>query len=160
MAASPSPYERTRCHRLGWAFERAGWLLILAATIAAALGVFGDGWLSSVEARAGALTVRYPRFARAHAPLDIVLEWTPERVETDLRIARSYLDGFEIVAALPAFTGTAVDSRRVYYTFRVRAPQSRLSVRLTLKPERAGRFSGAFGFDDGPEVVIRQFVFP
>jgi hypothetical protein len=31
---------------------------------------------------------------------------------------------------------------------------------LTLKPARAGRFDGELGFDDGPELVIRQLVLP
>jgi hypothetical protein len=133
---------------------------MLVITIAAALGLLGHGWLSSAEARAGALTAGFPRFARAHAPLEIVLEWTPERDDTDLWIDREYLDAFVIEQVLPASMSTAVDSRRIYYTFRARSPRTRISVRLTLKPARAGRLDGELGFDDGPEVVIRQLVLP
>ena len=135
-------------------------MVMLAVTIAALLGVFGDGWLSRAEARAGTLTVHYARFARAHAPLDLVVEWTPEQGETDLWVARGYLDGFAIESVLPAFAETAADSGRVYYRFQTRTPQERLSVRFTLKPERAGRFMGELGADDGQAIVIRQLIFP
>jgi uncharacterized protein YhdP len=160
MAYSPSRYEHTRCCRLGWAFERTGWLCMLAVTIAAAFGVFGNGWYSTSEVRTSAWTARYPRFARAHAPLELVLEWTPERSESELWIARDYLDLFEIEEVLPAPAATEVDSRRVYYTFRSRQPQARIAVHFRLKPEHAGRFDGEVGFTDGSEIAVRQIVFP
>src|SRR5688500_10852973 len=102
MALNLSRYERTRCYRLGWAFERAGWIAMAAILAAAAAGLFGHGWLSETEAAAGdALTVRYSRFFRAHSPIELAVEWLPGSQEPALWIARSYLDEFEIAEIRP-----------------------------------------------------------
>lgn len=75
MAANPSRYERTRCYRRGWVFERTGWAVMTATLLGAGFGVFGDGWLSAARTAAGeSLAAGYPRFCRAHAPLDLTVE--------------------------------------------------------------------------------------
>jgi hypothetical protein len=102
MAISPSRYERTRCLRRSWVFERSGWVAMAATAAAAALGLFGDGWVSAANASAGeSLTVEYARFGRTHAPLEMTVEWQPQR-EAALSIARSYLDAFAIEEIRPA----------------------------------------------------------
>jgi hypothetical protein len=133
---------------------------MLAAAVAAALGVFGNGWFAATEARAGQGSAEYARFARAHAPLELVLEWVPQRAEAELWIARAYLDRFEIEEVVPVPVATETDSTRIYYTFRARQPQARIAVHFRLRPEHAGRFDGAIGFDDGTELAVRQIVFP
>ena len=107
MADSLSRYAHTRCYRLGWIFERTGWVLMAVIIGAALLGFFGGGALGAVHAAAGdALAVRYPRFARANAPLELVIEWAPQQVEATIWISRPYIDQFADEEVLPAPAGS------------------------------------------------------
>jgi hypothetical protein len=161
MATGLSRYERTRCFRRGWIFERAGWIAMAAIVLGAASGFFGNGRLSGRAATAGeALTVHYPRFARAHAPLALTVEWLAQQHDAELWISRSYLDGFEVEEILPPPAAVTVGPSRVYYTFRAQEPAARIAVRFRLKPEHGGRIDGRIGFHEQLEVELRQFVFP
>jgi hypothetical protein len=161
MPSTPSRFERTRCFRLGWLFERVGWIAMAAVLIAAAAGLFGNGWLSEREVSAGgALTAKYPRFGRAHAPLELAVEWLPRQEAAALWISRSYLDGFEITEIRPPPSGVTVDAGRMRYTFRTARPHAPVRVAFMLKPKRGGSFIGRVGLEDELDVEIRHFVFP
>jgi len=161
MAGTPSRYERTRCFRRGWAFERTGWIAMAAISIAAGAGLFGNGPLSGRQATArDELIVHYPRFLRAHAPLELSVEWLPRQQDADLWIARSYLDTFEIEEILPPPAAVTIGASRIYYTFRAREPAARIGARFRLRPKHGGRISGRIGSADELEVEVRQFVFP
>lgn|SRR6185503_3805620 len=161
MPSTPSRFERTRCFRLGWIFERVGWSAMAAVLIAAAAGLFGNGWLSGREVDAGGvLTAKYPSFCRAHAPLELAVEWLPRQEQAALWISRSYLDGFEIAEIRPTPSGVTVDADRMHYTFRTAKPHTPVSVTFMLKPKRGGSFIGRVGLEDELDVEIRQFVFP
>ena len=91
MAAHFSRYQLTRCHRLGWTLERIGWGFMAATMLAAVVGLFGAGWLSTAEAtRSDSGTVRYPRFGRAHSPLELEIEWAAGPRDAVLWIERAY----------------------------------------------------------------------
>ena len=53
MAANFSRYQLTRCHRLGWTLERIGWGFMAATMLAAVVGLFGDGLLSTARNQRG-----------------------------------------------------------------------------------------------------------
>jgi hypothetical protein len=130
-------------------------------TRAAGAGLFGNGPLSGRQAAAGdALVVHYPRFSRAHAPLELSVEWLPRQQDAELWIARSYLDNFEIEEILPPPAAVTIAASRIYYTFGAREPAARIGARFRLKPKHGGRISGRIGSDDDLEVELRQFVFP
>jgi hypothetical protein len=159
MASSPSRYERTRCVRRGWLFERVGWVAMAVIVTAAALGVFGGGWLSRAEAKAGdSLAVRYSRYARVGAPLEVVVEWLPGQQPT-LWLARSYLDAFAVQEIRPTPATVTAAADRLYYEFRALERQRRVQVTFTLEPKRGGAVSGRIGAGE-LDVGVRQFVFP
>jgi hypothetical protein len=160
MASNPSRYERTRCFRRGWLFERAGWIAMAAILAAAAVGLFGHGWVSDSEASAGELTVKYSRFCRAHSPLELTVGWLPRAEESTLWIARSYLDEFEIAEIRPAPSSQTLAGERMYYAFRSSNPGTRVEVTFRLKAEHGGLYRGRLGSDDALAVEIRQLVFP
>jgi hypothetical protein len=161
MARALSRHGHTRCYRLGWAFERTGWVVMAIVVSSALAGVFGNGLLSSVETASGdALAARYPRFARAHAPLDVEVEWATAETEAAVWIARDYLDEFEIDGVRPAPAAVTLERDRIYYTFRLSEQSDRARVSFRLRPERAGHISGALGVDAEAEVELRHLIFP
>ena len=161
MASDPSRYERARCFRRGWVFERVGWIAMAAILAAAAVGLFGHGWLSEAEVAAGdALTVKYSRFYRAHSPIELAFDWSPRGQEPALWISRSYLDVFEIAEIRPTPSAVTQEPDRIYYAFRSSKPGARVAVTFMLKAEHGGSLRGRMGVDGGLDVEIRQLVFP
>ena len=159
MAASISRFEQTRCFRRGWLFERIGWVLMALTIAAAAIGVLGGGWLSSAEAASGDVAVRYPRFARAHAPFVISIDW-PAQAAAVVSLDRAYLEHFAITEVRPTASSEAVDAQRIHYTFDTRDGAGRVSAELELRAHRGGRFVGSIALGAEPPIAIRQFIFP
>jgi protein-L-isoaspartate(D-aspartate) O-methyltransferase len=161
MAGSLSRHQRTRCHRLSWVFERTGWALMALIVAGAVAGFFGGGSLSFVDVSAGeALVARYPRFARANAPLDLAVEWTARQGDATIWISRAYLDQFAVEELLPTPSGTTLDSERIYYTFRTQSPDDRIRVVFRLRPDHGGRLTGSLGVDAEATLELRQLIFP
>ncbi len=131
-----------------------------AVATGAAAGLFGNGPLSARQASERDLTVHYPRFSRAQAPLVLAVEWLPQQQDAELWIERAYLERFQIDEILPSPTAVSVDEDRVYYTFRAREPAARVGARFRLKPEHGGMISGRIGSDRELAIEVRQFVFP
>jgi protein-L-isoaspartate(D-aspartate) O-methyltransferase len=161
MAASPSRYERTRCFRRGWALERAGWLAMAVVAAAAAVGLFGDGWISDASASAGdSLTVAYPHFARSEAPFEVTVDWSPRGQEAGLWIERSYLEQIEIEEIRPAPAAVRIGRDRIHYVFEALEAETRVRVTFRLEPQHAGAIRGRIGADDDLAVEVRHLVFP
>jgi len=161
MAGSLSRYQHTRCVRLGWVFERTGWLVMAAVAAAAAAGIFGGGSLSDVEVAAGeTLAAQYPRFARAGASLELAVEWTPQQGDATLWVSRAYLDQFAVEEVRPTPSTTTIDRERIYYTFRTDRLQDRVQVMFRLRPDRGGRLTGSLGIEGAAAVELRQLIFP
>jgi hypothetical protein len=162
MSSNPSRYERTRCFRRGWVFERVGWVAMAVVLVAAVIGLFGGpGWLSETEAAIGdELIVKYSRFCRAHSPIELTVVWVPRTQEPALWIARSYLDEFEIEEIRPTPSAVTLETDRIHYAFRSSRPAARVEVTFRLKAEHGGRYRGRIGVDDGLDVEVRQLVFP
>lgn len=128
--------------------------------VAGAAGVFGNGWLSAARASNDDLTVEYPRFSRAHAPLRLTVEWPATQPETVLWIARSYIDRFDVIEINPPPASVAAGAERIYYAFRARDTRTRVAATFTLEPREAGLLRGSLGVELGPEVEARHWVFP
>ena len=167
MAANFSRYQLTRCHRMGWTLERIGWGFMAATMLAAAVGLFGGGWLSTAETSgSGAAAVRYPRFGRAHSPFELQIGWSAGARDAAgprdavLWIDRAYLDDFAIEEVRPAPLAVTLDSQRIQYSFRVSEPNVRVAVEFTLRAKHGGVFSGSLGFGEEFGLTVRQYIFP
>jgi hypothetical protein len=69
-------------HRKGWIVQRIGWVLMFGFLIAALLGLFGEGPLSSKKLQAGNVSVQYERFGRYEHGMEIRLQSTGENIST------------------------------------------------------------------------------
>lgn len=133
----------------------------MAAIVAgAAAGAFGGGVLDETTASAGDLRIAFPRFGRAHTPLDVEIEWSADAPETVLWIARDYVDRFTIDEVRPSPAAVVVGPDRIFYTLRTQGAGSRVKARFALRPQGAGAVRGRIGVTDGPDVEIRHWVFP
>ena len=111
-----------RFHRRMWRVQRAGWLAMLAITLAALTGLLGPGPLSrAVTAQPAGLRVEHPRFARVDAPQSLRVHLptsAPPGGGYRLGLGRRFLDRVRIEAVVPPPVATeAAYDGRIVYTF-------------------------------------------
>ena len=151
--------------RRSWRVQRVGWMVFAALAFAALAGLFGAGPLSNAEAgsQASGLRIEYERFARLHAPTNLV-------IRTDRRLARNdelavvlsgaALRGLELPSTMPPPDGTSVAPEAVILRFRTDRQPGELTVVLHAKPRQMGLLTTQVGLRDGPTHAIRQWIYP
>jgi hypothetical protein len=146
--------------RRDWRFQRAGQLALLAAILAALMGLFGRGPVAHASAvgQADAWRVRYSRFVRHRAPDRIEVQLTGAGAGTHRRLwlDRDYLDWTDVQRVVPEPAAVVAERDRVVYSFDG-APER---ITFEILPERVGRSRTRLGVGDDPPVVLTQFVFP
>ena len=145
-----------------WVVERVGWTLLSAVLIAAALGAFGSGLFSTVEAAppGNGFSVNYARFERMQSP--VTLEVTPGRSgggETLVWISSSYLDKVSVNAIMPEPERMVLGGNRIEFHFATSGP-SPAAIRFSMEADEAGPATGEIGVDESGAVPIRQFFYP
>jgi hypothetical protein len=148
--------------RREWAFQRAGWVVLLLLVVAAALGLFGSGPLSDALAEdgSGTLRVEYERFARFHGPATVKVELGPGSVTQDearLVLSRRFVERIAQLEIAPEPDQAEMGADTFTYVFRAREPGS---VTLRYLPDHFGTLDTTIAIEDGPAVEISQFVYP
>jgi hypothetical protein len=87
-------------HRKGWVIQRIGWILMFAFLIAALLGLFGEGPLSSKNIKVGNIEIAYERFCRYEHGMKIKLQSNDENIST-VSIPQDYLENFRVGEIVP-----------------------------------------------------------
>ena len=145
-----------------WVAERIGWVALSAVLVAAALGLFGSGLLSRVEASppGGAYKVTYGRFERMQSPMTLrVMPGRSDGGVTRVWISSSYLDGMTIQGILPEPQEMVLDGDRVLFRFPRNGPTA-AAIKFSLEGDSPGPVTGELGVDDAGAVPIRQFFYP
>jgi len=142
-----------------WKVQRIGWFLLSLAVLAAALGLFGRGFLSRASASTGGLHLRYERLERFQRPTSMQLRISATAEQTtSLLIERRYLDAIRIERIMPEPEQAAAHARGLIYHFASHGEPITITFHLQL--ERFGLVSGQIGLLDGPMLSFNQFVFP
>ncbi|WP_262030849.1 hypothetical protein [Microvirga sp. Mcv34] len=149
--------------RVLWRFERSGWAILAGFVGAALLGLFGEGWLSRVEAQvpSGALAVRYDRFTRNDTPTIVEVRLTaanPSGLQW-LSLSGDYLKDMRIDRVVPEPEQTLVFQKTIRFGFDPGQAGDRTLVTLTLSPSRPGLVRGAVVVDSS-KLPLVQFVYP
>jgi hypothetical protein len=151
--------------RKSWRVQRIGWVAMLAIAVAALLGLFGNGPLSS--ARAGGagsgLSITYERFTRKGAQHSIDVEAGPSSVVSDsvrIWIAREWVDANHVVGITPEPARSDVHPDRIVYTFNASRSDKPIAIRFELEAQWLGSRRGTAGIVNGPTVEFGQFAYP
>lgn len=139
--------------RREWAVQRAGWAVLSLFVLAALAGAFGHGPLSSAEATAGTVQVRYERFVRWETPT--TLEVTAGAPGSFV-LGAAYLARVRVEEIHPEPKAQQPVPGGVRYTF----DGAPAVVRFTVEPQRMGRLHGRLVAPGGATTTLRQFVYP
>jgi hypothetical protein len=144
--------------------QRAGWIVMSVIVAAAAGGLLGSGPLGKATASAGgAFTVEYERLTRYQAQQTLRIQLQPTvtgRREARLWISRQFLDSSKIESIVPTPLRVEGSADRIHYVFHMSKPGDPLLVSFNIQAEQIGLVDARIGVDDGPDVKLKQFVYP
>jgi hypothetical protein len=149
-----------------WLFERAGTAVLCALLAAAALGLFGGGCLTKATATdaAGAVTVAYPRFARAQSPVRWRVEVRPEpsTEDGDLRLwlSSGCFERLSLEHVTPEPRATEAGASGLTFVFDGDGSGSAAVVHFVFQAHRAGKVAGAIGRNPEDAARVRLFIYP
>jgi len=158
--------EDMEFQRTSWRVQRAGWIVMLAAVVAAILGLFGQGPLAAGHAggATAGFSVDFERFARLTAPQSLDIEIWPKARTTDstasIWLDRDWLDAHEVSSILPEPESMSLQPDRVLYAFSAPASGVPLRIRFRLEAREFGRIEGRAGVPGGPSYSFKQLVYP
>jgi hypothetical protein len=157
--------QKLRHQEREWRIQLYGWALMLAIVVAALLGVFGTGPLSSATAGSepAGLTVKYERFIRHQGEMELTIQIAPGQVESgqvELWIDHAYLDDMVIedVQPEPEEVRTSGDQR--IYVFAVDSADAVLNVHIDSTPKAMGRLESKMGVNEGSGITFTQISLP
>ncbi len=133
--------------------------------IAALLGLFSSGPLSSTTAQgaAGSVRIEYDRFERFLTPsrLRVVFPAAADANGTvSLRFSRSYLESIQIEQIQPEPRQSLTAADGVVFVFSSAAADGPGMAFFAIKPQEIGLVQGRIGLAGQPPVRFTQFVYP
>lgn len=148
--------------RGAWVVQRVAWSLFAAIIVAALLGLFGRGLLSSAESSAGGgdLSASYDRVARILTPTTLEVTLPVDGDEVKLWVDRQYLDRMGLQDVHPDPDSVEGSAERWTYTFKPAPDATELVVIFQLKPQSVGKANAKLGAEGGPGLDFSQLVLP
>ena len=150
-------------HRVAWRVERIGWTAMALAIVAALVGVFGGGPLSSVHAGGGGLAIEYQRFQRSSAENDYRFDLDAALVRDGrlrLRLDQALLDDMELDSIIPEPEAVIAGNDHTEFVFLAAPGNGQARVVFRFRPATFGRRAGRVEVPGAPPVVIDQFIYP
>ena len=139
-----------------WKIQRAGWVLLLLFVSSAALGVFGNGWLSKVHRQLNEYSVDYERFGRYGMPQQIKLMAPSKEGKVVFTFPQSFTELYEIQSITPQPYRQNFDQANITMEFAANAP---VLLMLEIEAEKIGSHSVQFKIND-QVFTISQFIYP
>jgi hypothetical protein len=156
--------EDFQFQRREWRVQRVGWTLWALVVLAALVGLFGPGPLSSAESSTPdhSLTVQFDRFLHCKNPTTLELMIDPESDAGAVRInvSQSLLDALRIVRIEPEPERRELAKDGIIYTF-ARAGATVINrIRLHVEYQRFGRQRGTIALEGHEPITLAQLVYP
>jgi hypothetical protein len=133
------PFERR-----WWTFQRALWTSALVLVGLGVAGAFGRGPLSSRTLESKTFKLRYSRVERLFnaGELEVVLEPAAAKAELELTISSDHEACLPVDTSSPEPLRQALGPNGRTLVYRIDALEREQSIRLSIKPKRAGGCSG------------------
>jgi hypothetical protein len=150
--------EHLDAHRQGFAVQKIGLLLLLAIVTAGALGVFGDGWLSTKSVSLPFGLVEFQKFHRHEANMMLTVSFLKsDNNQVTVSFPSSYLKSFEIKTITPDASQVDLRGDRVDYTFAGDATNA--IINFSIVPHKIGNVKGQIEVNKSP-VELTHFIYP
>jgi hypothetical protein len=155
--------EELDFQRSAWRWQRVGWAAMGALVLAAAAGLFGQGPLAHHRVTADGLQVRYERIAREAALTTLHVEIDATAVRDsgiEVSLDRRYLERVQVEQVTPQPRRVVTGADALHFFFDATRGLRPVTVRLDLKPRRAGLQTAHLRLADGTTLDLPQLVLP
>jgi hypothetical protein len=149
--------------RKEWSVERWGWVFMALLAIAGLLGLFGQGPLSQTTVENGPVQIEYGRFERLLAPVQWNIQLNQEAVkngEARVRVDESLLNQYDILHISPQPDREDLSPDYITFVFKSPQPGQKMSINFNLESTKPGKVSGQVGLENGPMLILNQFIYP
>ena len=152
--------------RASWRVQRVGWAVMSAIVVAALLGFFGGGPLSSAQAgdAQSGLSLEYDRFTRLNSPqtLDVQIAGAAIHPDSTVRfwLDRKWIESNEVSSVSPEPEAAELEADRIIYTFKTSRSTAPLRARFHLENRAMGIVYGRGGLVGGQSYSFKQFSYP
>ena len=143
-------------HKRGYRIQRFGIAVILMIVVLAALGLFGNGLLSSRKIETGAAKVEYERFYRFEAQMEVKIELLEFENSNVISFPKAYLKEFQIESITPSTESTNFKGDRSEFVFD--GPGNGI-ITFYLTPRTVGKISGEL-LVNGERFELSHFIYP
>ena len=147
--------EHLSMQEKGWRIQLFGLCGIFGLMLTAAIGLYGDGFVSKKTIDQNEIKVEYQRFFRFEAKMEIRINATSTK-EIQVSFPPTYLNSFEITSIVPAQKTNYVKDGRIEYVFPGGDPAE---IVFHLIPKDFGRIEGPMFVNDN-QFFITHFIFP
>lgn len=150
--------------RRAWRWRRVGWAAIALVLLAALAGLFGPpGPLSRATAGepGSALWVEHPRFVRMSHPAQMRVHLRTADPAPRLWLDERLLESLDVDHMTPQPESATAAPGRVVFEFATQpAAGGAATVVLAIEATGPGLVDGRLGLVGGPELRLRQLVYP
>ncbi|HEX3053013.1 MAG TPA: hypothetical protein VHP83_20310 [Aggregatilineaceae bacterium] len=148
--------------RREWRIQRIGWGLMALFAVAALLGLFGGGPLSSATAgkEGSDFWVEYNRFLRLTKTTEVHIYIQSDADRIRFWMDRDYLTSMELVRTTPPVERAETTSDRVYFVFPQSRPGEPVQITFFLRPLKSTIASGQIGIDNRSTLDYTQIIYP
>ena len=150
--------------RKNWIAERIAWVLLTLFVLAALIGVFGRGGISSAKAGSAeqGMEAEYERFLRYHTSDNItfLVENSAKDSTYQLHLGTEWLEKVKIERVVPQPESEIATKDGIEYTFRVSPGHSPLRLCFYFEPHKTGTATVSVTSSDGKSLSFSQFIYP
>lgn len=143
-------------------FDRIAWAFMTAILLAAALGLFGNGFLSQAVLQTEQLRLEYDRFLRFGVLTTLQIEIPPHRSDAGIvavAFPNSYLHNFRSETIVPDPESSAHGDQTLFW-FTATNTGETVTVQMRLEPQKIGSIEGKIFVNGAEAYTFQQFVYP
>lgn len=159
----PGVKENARALNVESAFRRVGFVLLLSIIVAALMGLFSGGYMSSATTMnpTHSLKVEYERFGRLQNEFRVKI--SPQSLAADnyvFSIGGAFSERFQPGSVWPQPDRMFSQGQTLYLVYHNVADKRDFSVRVYVTPSMPGKAVNTVKVNDEPEARFWQFIFP
>ena len=145
-------------HVTGWLVQRVGWCVMFVFLVLAALGFFGDGWLSDKSVAVNGTTISYEHFLRREN--DTVMEIIAEAVDGNIQlsIGPDFTRTYEIESIFPEPAEQIMRNNDTVFIFPATG-RGQITLFLKVRKQMVGSARTSLRVNQS-DFTLSHYVFP
>jgi hypothetical protein len=143
-------------HIRSWIIQRIGWGLMLIFLVLAALGLFGNGFLSEQHVSADGASLTYERFSRYENNTALEIETSARRKSISIHFDPGFAQTFKVEKINPAPSGQKIQDGVRIDSFAV---EGRAHITYFLSPRIYGDAAYVLQVNES-RFQLAQYIYP